>query len=339
MASGALIERYATTKKPSWRTLISAIDVEGCPFSSMIKKGDVPDGVIDSWQMEKYPDPDHVGVRDNVDATNFNHQPRVPVSTVAQKVWYPFGLSDFMDVTTMIGVGSEYAKQQAHGLVAVKRKIEKRLLSAAECSVDDGVNAYETRGILTWLQNSAQTLYPVPDGWRTPTAQIYTGALASLQEDETSGTTFGSMLRSAFDQRKGPSKLNMFAGTALKAHLDHFSSNPLTYGSTASARRVTMGQNDRAMVTGVDRLETSCGTIDLHQTAFIYCNRTTGAAETLAPKYGVGLDMTQCEMSFLRNIRVYKLPYLGGGEKGVVDAILNLRLYNVLGHIAIKSAS
>jgi hypothetical protein len=339
MASGPLAEKYVVTKTPSWRQIIACVDTEGCPVSSMIRKGDVPDGVLDSWHMEQYPDPGHTGVRDLVDASNFQHQKRVPVSCLAQKVWYPFKLSDFMDVTKVVAVRDEFAKQQSHGMVGVKRMIEKRLLSDAECQVDDGTKGNETRGLFKWIQNTAQSVYPVPDGWRTPSAQIYTSTLAALREDNDDGsTTFLSMMRSAFSQRKTASTLKGICGIDLKSAISHWSiwNRTTTTGSFPTNRTTTLGAKDNVLMNVIDRLESDAGTVDLMKSAFLDTDATTGAASATASKKGLFLDMDMVEMAFLRNVRVFPLPYAGGGKAAVIDAIFCLRVLNALGMIAVK---
>src|SRR5262249_15458182 len=134
--------------------------------------------------------------------------------------WRKPGVSDFADEAEIVALDKgEMAEQIADALVTVKRQIEKRCLSAYDTANDDGVKqGNETRGIFSWINNTAQTLYPVPDGFRTPTAQIYSGTLANFKESD-----YLALCASSFKQRHGAFKMAAFLGIDLKSAFTNFS--------------------------------------------------------------------------------------------------------------------
>jgi hypothetical protein len=270
-------------------------------------------------------------VLDGQDATTFDSNPRKLIQCNGQKTWRKPGVSDFADEAEIVALDKgEMAEQIADSLVLVKRQIEKRALSAEDTKNDDGVKiGNETRGAFSWISSSAQTLYPVPDGFRTPAAQISSGASLATYATES---VLNGMCASSFIQRKGPFKMDAFLGIYLKNAFTNFSKYmPVTGTTQVAVRQFRQEASEKALVSTIDRLVLDTGEIDLHPSAFLYTDAATGADSAYTHYSGIIVDMDMVGLAYTRLPRVVKLPYAGGGQKAIVDAIFLVMFDNVLG--------
>lgn len=325
-------EAEQTGKRQSWANIIANIQSQATPFSSMVEKRTKPSQVLHSWQVKKYPETGHAGVLDGQDATSFDSNPRKLVQCNGQKTWRKPGVSDFADEAEIVALEKgEMAEQIADALVAVKWQIEKRCLSAEDTKNDDGTTVgNETRGGFSYVSNTAQALYPVPDGFRTPAAQIYSGTLANFGEN-----AFLAMCRSSYKQRKGPFKMNAFLGIDLKAAFSDFTKYVDNVAGKTPVRQFKQEGDSETFVFTVDKLVLDTGEVDLHPSSFLYTDSKTGADTAYTHRSGLVLDMDMVGLAYTRMPRVVKLPYQGGGQKAIVDAIFLNMFDNVLGAMAL----
>lgn len=322
-------------KRESLADLIANVEAIATPFTSMLAKRKKPTQVLHDWQVEAYPVTGHEGVVDGKDADDFKSNPRKRIHSLAQKTWYNPAVSDFADEAEIAGESKgEMAAQVAKAVVTVSRQIEKRCLSNEDAQNDDGNVGNETRGGFQWVKSGAQGLYPVPADFRTPAASIHTGSLASCTE-----TVFKGLMQSAYKQRHAPGKLDGFCGVELKSHISRWGSYSDDVGSTTNVRAFNQDANSRALIEVIDRLTFDTGQVDLHLTSFNYTTASDGTDTAYTDKSGLFLDMTMWGLAYTRLPRVKKLPYKGGGQKAIVDAIFLLMADNVLGAVAVKANS
>ena len=322
-----LHEKDARNKPDDWADLISIVESDKTPFTSMIKKGRQPNQVVHRWQAKKYPDVGFNGVQDGKDATQFNATQAEEITGVAQKVWYNIGVSDFMEeLADVAGVsGSNFNYQLSEGVKVLSRIIEKRALSNEDVSRDDGVdNANETRGIFKWADNSFVANYGVPTTFQTPAASKYSSTLAAFDE-----AAFRAMGVSAYKQRKGPAKQDGFLGIDLKEKFTAFTSYQKNETDFTPVRRFNHQANE-TFKSVVDRLILDSGTYDLHTSSFLRCDPETGAETDYTHSSGIFVDMDMVSLAYTRMPRVKKLEYQGGGHKAIIDAIFMLQCDNPL---------
>lgn len=333
---GAAFEAEQVGKRQSWANIIANIQSQATPFTSMVEKRTKPSQVLHSWQVKKYPETGHAGVVDGLDATSFDANPRALVQCNGQKTWRKPGVSDFADEAEIVALEKgEMAEQIADALVAVKWQIEKRCLSAEDTKADNGTTTgNETRGAFSYISNTAQALYPVPDGYRTPAAQIYSGALANFGE-----SNFLAMCRSSYKQRKGPFKMHAFLGIDLKANFSDFTKYVDNVTGKTPVRQFKQEGDAKEFVFTVDKLVLDTGEVDLHPSSFLYTDSKSGADTAYTHRSGIVVDMDMVGLAYTRMPRVVKLPYQGGGQKAIVDAIFLNQFDNVLGAMAIVSNS
>lgn len=320
-------------KRQAWANIIANIQSSAFPYTSMVQKAEKPGQVLETWQVKTYPDVPHQGVPDGKDATDFDSNPRKEIQMRAQKSWRKPGVSDFADEAEIVGLsGNESAEQIKDALVLLKKIIEQRCCGADNAQADTGVLGNETRGMFSYLQNTAQSYLPVPDGYRTPTASRYTGSLASFTERDY----FLPLCRSSYIQRKGPFATHAFLGAELKQYFTEFSKYSDTVASKTAVKTFTNTQDSRTYIETVDRLVLDTGTVDLHITPYLYKTASTGADSSYTHKSGFIVDMDMCRLAYTRLPRVVKLPYLGGSNKAIVDAIFMHLMDNPLGGISME---
>lgn len=333
----AAIESDLVGKRQSIANVVANVVSDATPFSSMADKRERPKQVEHMWQVKSYPQTGHRGVVDNKDAANFQNNARKEVRCRGQKTWFNPAVSDFADEAEIVGIkgGSEMAEQIADAIVAVAFQIEKRCLSNEDTKSDNGTTiGNETRGLIMWGQATAQALLPVPDGFRTPAASIYTGAIASYTQ-----ASLEAQCQSSYKQRKGPFAMKGFLGVEAKAVFTNFSQYVPTVGSMTAIAQFTQEAVSKKVVKVIDKLVMDTGEIDLHLSSFLYTDPDTGADTAYTHKSGVIVDMNMAGLAYSRKPRVIRKPYDGGGQKAIVDAIFINMVDNPLGLIVIKSNS
>lgn len=320
-------------KRQSWANIIANIETEATPYTSMLEKRQRATQVLQSWQVKAYPVTGHAGVLDGLDATSFDSNPRKLIQCNSQKTWRKPGVSDFADEAEIVALDKgEMAEQIADALVTVKRQIEKRCLSAEDTKDDNGTTqGNETRGVFSWISNTAQTLYPVPVAFRTPAAQIYADTLANFGE-----TPYLALCRSSYKQRHGPFRMAAFLGVDLKAAFTNFSKYVDNVANKTPVRQFHQDAASEAMIITIDKLTLDTGEVDLHLTSFLRTDPQTGADTAYTHTSGVQVDLDMAGLAYTRMPRVVKLPYQGGGQKAIVDAIFLHMVDNPLGAIAMN---
>lgn len=329
-------EAQQVGKRESLADIISNIVAEETPLSSMLDKRKKPTQVEHSWQVKTYPRTGHAGVVDGKDATQADSNPRDRIYMRGQKTWRLPGVSDFADEATIAGLEKgEMAEQVADAIVLVKHQIERRVGSNEDAKADNGTTqGNETRGLFSWISDAAQTLYPVPEGYRTPTASIYSGTLANFSE-----TVFRALAASSYKQRRGTFKMDAFLGVDLKGVFTDFSKYTDNIAGKTPARLFNQDADSQALIAVVDKLVMDTGEVDLHLSAYLWTSAADGSDTAYTHKSGLVLDMNKIGLAYTRLPRVVKLPYQGGGQKAIVDAIFMSMCDNPLGHIAMKIQS
>lgn len=313
-----LMEQTQIGKRESFADLIAVAEIEKTPYMAMLEKRKRPDQMAHSWQMKGYRVAGHGGVVDGVDATNFNNTPRKRTYCYSQKIWDPVAVSDLAEEAEVAGVKKgEMAAQIADAFVTAGQIIERRCLSASDTIEQNApTQGYETRGAFSWLASAAQTTFPVPDGFRPGADQVYSSTLALFGETELM-----ALATAAFKRRKGPTTLKGIVGIDLKNKISNFTRYDATVASFTNVRRFNQSADDKALVNVIDRLVLDTGVVELHVSSFLYTAAADGADQAQTHRSGVFIDMDMVGLAYTRLPRVFKLPYAGGGQKAVVDAI------------------
>jgi hypothetical protein len=318
----------ATGLREDLADVISVIDQKNTPVTSRIKAGsDLSNGSVFSWQADSYNDPSFDGVLTNADVTSFDDpaKNRVLLSGRAQKFRRSIKVDDFaQNVDNIAGVGKkkEMARGVSRALIELKRDMESAFCSSNDSQEQSGTNPYKTRGLGSWISNSAQTDLPVPASFRTPSASINTTATASLTESDVA-----AVLQSVYEQTGTIDTMDLVTGPNLKKRFSEFTRYSSGSNTALSTRQYTASLNDRTVISTVDTYIGDFGTINLVPTLF----NAKDAAAAVQSARGYLLNMDMLEVRYGRRPRFQELEDQGGGPRGLVDAIAALVCWNPKG--------
>jgi hypothetical protein len=318
----------ATGLREDLADVISVIDQKNTPVTSRIKAGsDLTNGSVFSWQADSYNDPSFDGVLTNADVTTFDDpaKNRVLLSGRAQKFRRSIKVDDFaQNVDNIAGVGKkkEMARGVSRALIELKRDMESAFCSSNDSQEQSGINPYKTRGLGSWISNSAQTDLPVPASFRTPSASINTTATSSLTESDVA-----AVLQSVYEQTGTIDTMDLVTGPNLKKRFSEFTRYSSGSNTALSTRQYTASLNDRTVISTVDTYIGDFGTINLVPTLF----NAKDAAAAVQSARGYLLNMDMLEVRYGRRPRFQELEDQGGGPRGLVDAIAALVCWNPKG--------
>lgn len=298
---------------------------EDTPKLSMFSKSSRPTGYFQEWQVDTLQNVSFGGVLEGQDISSFTNQSaaRARVGNYIQKFQETWSVSDILEAVDVAGVASEVANDKEKTVRQIKRDIEASIGSDTEMQADDGTVPYISRGLGKWVQNTAQSVNPVPASYRTPAASIDTTATGSLTE-----SLFNGVFQSIFEQNGGKRNYTLFAGPNLKKAISKFqryesATNPTPYTVTQAAdeKKITL---DVTMYDG-----------DFHKVAIIpdmFNGLVTGGTTTNQSRArGYVVDLALTGWGYLIGMESRELPDQGGGRRGFIKAVGTLMVKNPLG--------
>lgn len=208
----------------------------------------------------------------------------------------------------------KYQKQVTKKIKEQKRDIEFVMLSDQDASEDDGVTGSRLMGLGRVINDGTlpfgDTVTTIPTAFRTPSAQIYTGTLAALDED-----LFKAMLLSRTEHLGATNEFTLFAGSRLKSHISD------TFGQYKK-ERTDYTVVIRTQTQSIDRKKFMAATIDVYEGEFgMFDIELTFFLPSTYRGYGV--DMSQMEARPLMYCDHTELQNSGGGRRGLIDSILS----------------
>jgi hypothetical protein len=311
--------------------LIDYADMKSTPVTTKIKKGSEPINPIGQWQVDAYADISVAGVLSNADATAFTDEAaqRTILKGVVQKIRRNPAVDDMAEnVAEVAGIGKkkEFSWAVKKAIEEVKRNMESIVCSDDESQEQGAGLPYMTRGLGKWISNTAQNHFPVPAAFRTPANSINTTATASLLASDVQ-----AVLQSIYEQTGQLKTFTFVCGPTLRRRFSAFQEN-ITTGSTntlAAARYTTASQDERKYIATVDVFEGDFGVLEIMPSLFLAKDQAVTAVSNAR---GYVLDMDDLSLDFNRKPGFKELPDLGGGPRGIVDAIFRLTLGNPLKH-------
>jgi hypothetical protein len=332
-----LIERDAVAKKQDISDVIHIADKKKAVFWMAVKKGTKPTNTLTEWPVDNYPDVNTEGAVDEADEKDFEDlstpdamiQGRIQIWERKPKV---SRLAEIVNNQAGVGPKKAFAKSLAKAMVVLVRDMEATFLSDNESRIGNSTKAYRIRGLLKWAQNGAQNDLPVADGYRTPTASIYSDTLANLTDD-----AIANMMQSIFDETgDSDAQLMAYVGSTLKRRISKLTSYGKDEVGFTQIRRY--GQSDGKVISQkVDLVESDFGQMILRLSSFINTGGNPKSAES--KRLGVVVNHDNVVARFAEAPNSEELPKRVGGRRGVVQAIGTLEVGNPLLLGAFKSAA
>lgn len=336
-----LIEINQVGKREDLADFISLVDMKEKPLLAMIPKGKAIENMYMRWQADRYEAPDLSGIADGVDVGAFENgaKNRVELSNYCQKRRRAAFVGDLAEnVSDIAGSAKgELARATTKKLEELSRDIESVLCSDQDARLETSEsNPYLTRGLGSWISNTAQTVLPVPSDFRTPAASINSTILTpSLKE-----TDLRTLLKTVYSQTGRSRNLVLLCGPALKEAVTNFTASRTSVDAAgintfATTRTYNIDLNKKKMVTSVTIYEGDFNTVELYTSLFLAQDQ--GPAVQSARGYVIDPEML--ELRWNRLPRVMPLADAGGGPRNLVDAVFGLVVKNPLGLGKFSAAS
>lgn len=304
------------------------LDQRQTPFYSRLKAGKRPEATLFGQGLEKMGKRKKGGVPERQDIKGFEGDKSIKLYARTERFQRTPSVSveaEELNRTANADNTKEYNRQVNKKVKENKRDIDYWALSDQESQEDDGINgslirglgmhfndgssgaATSTRGdsLLTFLDTQTAP----PTGVRTPTAQIYTGALGDFLEDNAN-----TIMANRWAFAGNMTDFTLWVGSLLKSQISknwgRYEANK--EGFTPIMRTAIADIDKRKLVSkGIDVWEGDYGTMTVELEPWM---PTTGR--------GYGLEMDRLEKRVLYLARHTELENKGGGRRGLIDSLL-----------------
>ena len=307
----------AVSNREDLTDVLSILAPEETPVLSSASKQRASSTFVE-WTVDSLADVSTAGVSEGADVTSFTDKfsGRARLGNYTQKFRRDYMVSDLQEAVDSVGP-AKIAQAEAKAIRELKRDVEATLLSDNEMSAEDGAGTpYKLRGLGKWIQNSAQSVNPVPAAFRTPADSIKEDASTLLESE------FNDLITSIYRETGTTNSLTLVADTALRRVISDF------------ARIGVSGENREFNVSG------DSGTIRLSVELY---QSDHGVVSIINMNPDCAPDTTNKDTGYLINPEYYgvhelipmgstRLPNLGGGERGYVDCSLTLGVYHPQAH-------
>lgn len=312
------------------RNILTILEPEDTPFTSMVKKGAAPKSTFVEVLADTLRKPRISGTREGSDANRGGNKAakRKRFGTYIHRHMDEYAVSDVQQKVSENGgtaaVDSEFDNAKAKTLRELKRDIE-----ATNCADQEhqggSDDEMKTRGAFKWLSTSAQSANPVPDDFLTLSGSVLSGV----------GTTvplftekqFNGILKTLKGVYGGKRTYQVIAGDSVVETIDNFSR---INESTTNARYQVQEQADKHEITlSVQVFDSSFGRAEVIPSQFVNVSGTTGLGSL---ESALILNMALWEMDLFDDLHSMELPPMGGGRSGYVKEMHALLCLNPKGN-------
>jgi hypothetical protein len=331
---GALFDRDKALPLPEIGDTIFYLQSADTPFMRLLPRGTAPKQLLASWPVGSWPNRAFKGTPDGTDKANYSHTNRKTIQSTGMWLMSDgWQVSRLANITRSAGVkGKEKAKQQADDALAFGLQFEKQTLSDMPAAIEDGDQAYQSRGVFDWLSADAQAVLPVPDGYRPSADMVYTGTLANFTPAQ-----FETMVEAAATQKHGTVNLDGFVGIKLKTKMSTW----IQRDSEAAATNQVMTQynlnaKEKRLIRVVNFFEFEGGTVRTIPTWNLLCDPDDGEPTAHTLRSGAFVDLSQWELCYYEPIRPWIESEKTGGPRGCHDCVYILKCNRPDGQLAAK---
>jgi len=269
------------------------------------------------WTVDSLSAPSTAGIAEGADVTSFTDKfaGRARLGNYVQKFRRDFMVSDLQNVVDSVGP-AKIAQAEAKAVREIKRDIEATLMSNNARSAEDGSGTpYKLRGLGAWIDSAGPA--DVPAAYRTPSGSIY----ASTAFDEK---VFNDLITSIYRVTGSTNNLTLVADTALRRKISDFARTSAS--SDYSVRAVNMESGSATIKLTVEMYQSDHGLVSV-----VNMNPDC-APDTTNKDTGYLINPEYYGVAELIPLGSTRLPNLGGGERGYVDATLTLLVKHPAAH-------
>lgn len=310
------------------RDILTILEPEETPFTSMIRKGEAPSSVFVEVLADTLRKPRTSGTREGQDAGKGNNKAknRQRFGSYVHRVQDEYGVTDVQQAISKKGgvaaISDEYGDAKAKAIREVKRDLEA--IACSDIEMQGGSDTdMRTRGAFTWLSASAQSTQPVPDLYRTNTNAILSavGSPASFTE-----ANFNGVLKQLSKTYGGKRDYQCIAGDNVCEVVDNFTR--VNSSSTNARYQVTEMASTHTINLSVTIFDSTFGRAHMLPSQFNKLD-SNGDGD---PNAALILNMSLWQMLFLENLHSVDQEENAGGQSGYVKAMAALLCLNPKGN-------
>lgn len=303
------------------RDILTILEPEGTPVTSMIRKGPAPQATLVEVLADTLRPARTTGTPEGLDVNSFSNKAnkRKRFGNYIHIVEDTFAVTDVEMNVAVAGTSDLYGEAKAKCLRELKRDMEAIVCGDQEMVQGSGSDGWVTRGLGKWIQTAAQAIQPVPADFLTPAGNI--GAFgAAITEAQ-----FNGILQSLFTVYGEKKTYQVPAGVNFIATVDNFTR--VQPSATNQRYNVVEYANTRQITLSVRVFDSSFGIANLLPSQF---NRidANGVGD---PATAFFLNMELLELQFMEALHSVDLPDYGGGPRGYCKAIPSLCVKNPKG--------
>lgn len=323
MATGPMYESDVVNKRQAIPDEVFCVEKHLTPVFSMLPKGTVGAALLGQVTMEKYEAVPSTGVLDGAPVTTSRKTVQESADVCAQLFREPWAVTRHAEVTESAGIKDRVGHERMWAMNRLRRQLEIQICSNTDQASESGGTPWTTRGILQWLNPSAQASRPVPANFRPASATQYTGSMKAASFTEAA---LKAMFAAAFDETKAPLDLDLIVGATAKSIISD------------------MTQADPYRVEGTEELKNKVMVVDfdfgyarVHLSPFVAWDTATGAPSDYSPYSGFGINLKQWKLEWIKGNSPANvpLPADGSGTRGYIDCFARLWSLNPQGQISI----
>lgn len=307
--------------QPHFRSRLIEVDAEETPAFSMLRKGDPLRNPMAQHPIDNKEAASKVGKADNEPTTgststdnyrllkSWNHWLDEPIS-VGKKAQH---LVDQAGV----GLRQQYGRAVEKKMRAIKTAADQVICDATDMRAEGtGGKGSETRGLLSWASNTAQSVEPVDELYRTPAGQISAVAFNEFYEEN-----FQALLNTHFSATGRVGKFIALAGIFFKQKVGNWTVLDDAGASQSYLRRFTgdASKEQKILSAMVNVLLCDGGRVELHLSRNIGWARDPSAKGDYSDYSMIGWHDGCAELRFGWDPSHQRLPDDGAGMKGHID--------------------
>lgn len=279
------------------------------------------------------------GVADGKDVSAFDsNSPRGELSFRAEKYWRHPMVGDIAEGNDIAGIKSEFAEAEADQSIELKRDIETEMLSDQDSSANGGAEGGSTtRGMGRWVNDGTLAITdancPIPTNLRTPSAQIFTGAIGDGVTTGLTEAAVKALLKSRWENTGDTGELMGFVGTQIQDRFSTFATYaPNVTNATAIVRTMREGFGNGTFLSQY---------VDIYKSGPYGAFTLLPVATAFMPDAyrAYFLDMSQVEVRSRYWFRKKELPDLGGGPRCEIASLIALIAGDPRSHVKVAATA
>lgn len=303
------------------RDILTILEPEGTPVTSMIRKGPAPKATLVEVLADALRAARTSGTPEGLDVNSFSNKAskRQRFGNYIHIVEDSFAVTDVEMNVAVAGTNDLYGDAKAKCVRELKRDIEAVVCGDQEMVQGNGSTGWVTRGLFKWIQATAQTTQPVPADFLTPSGNI--GAYGASPTE----AQFNGLLQSLFTVYGEKKTYQVPAGVEFIETVDNFTR--VQPSSTNQRYYVTEAAASHQITLSVRVFDSSFGIANLIPTQFNKID-SSGVGD---PNAALFLNMDLLELQMMEALHSVDLPDYGGGPRGYCKAIFALGVKNPKG--------